>query len=156
MISEVKTNSQVLEMVTCPICGESFPKKRKEMGYPYCIGCSTETKKVCLIEGIGKEGDSTERLIILGSEEAKAISKAINTVRINNEESREDLLDMRSLDAIEGDETQEGEMNTSEKSSLIAALEEEFSQGMSEVVIEEMIGMGFEEESEQEVLEDED
>lgn|SRR5574344_434248 len=64
------------EMVPCPVCGKPMPKKRQELGYPYCVDCSTENKKVCLIEGT-IEGDGVQSdVIIVTTEQGRIINKA--------------------------------------------------------------------------------
>ena len=63
------------EMIPCPICGKPMPKKRLELGYSYCVNCSTEKPKVCLVEGT-QEGDSTQDgVIIMTAQEAQAINR---------------------------------------------------------------------------------
>lgn len=144
MKSVVNSNSQNLEMIPCPICGKPFPKKRVELGYPYCVQCSTEKKKVGLIEGIGKEGDSNEQMVIMNFEDARAVIRATRGLGIDKREQDEEAPEMRSVDAIESEIIGDGVMNSSERDSLLASLEEEFSQGMSEIVIEEMSEMDLE------------
>lgn len=63
------------EMIPCPVCGKPMPKKRLELGYNYCVNCSTEKPKVCMIEGT-QDGDSTQDgVVIMTAQEAQAINR---------------------------------------------------------------------------------
>lgn len=67
------------EMIPCPVCGKPMPKKRLELGYGYCINCSTEKPKVCLVEGT-QEGDGAQaKVVIMSSQEAQKILGYKNT-----------------------------------------------------------------------------
>lgn len=66
-----------LEMVTCPICGKPFPKKRQELGYNYCVNCSSESKVAALIEGTMDGEDCQTSIQIISRAEAEAIDNAL-------------------------------------------------------------------------------
>lgn len=64
-----------LEMISCPNCGNDFPKKRKELGYTVCVSCST-VKPVVGITTVEGTGDHTwNDLIIMDQDTAFAIAQ---------------------------------------------------------------------------------
>lgn len=64
------------EMVPCPVCGNPMPKKRQELGYKYCVKCSTEGRKVCIVEGT-PEGDGVQSdIVIVTREQGRALNRA--------------------------------------------------------------------------------
>lgn|SRR5574344_114933 len=72
------------ETVICPVCGKPFPKKRKDLGYNYCVNCSTEEGKVCIVEGV-PEGDGDDNISysvnIMTPKEARSITSALKQIR---------------------------------------------------------------------------
>ena len=65
-----------LEMITCPKCGEDFPKLRKELyNYHTCVNCST-TQPVVGITTLEGTGDHTYNdLIIMDQQTARRIAE---------------------------------------------------------------------------------
>ena len=62
------------EMMPCPVCGKPMPKKRLELGYNYCVNCSTEGRKVCIVEGTPEGDGNQEEVIIMTAQEARALT----------------------------------------------------------------------------------
>lgn len=123
-----------LEMIPCPICGNPFPKKRKELGYNYCVNCSTEKPLVCRVEECG-EGDHTyDTIQIMKPEEAFAIYKAEHNLKVDYNPEEEPAPDYTTF---EQQEEMTSSMSPAEKEAYLAELENEFS-GMSERSVEEM------------------
>ena len=52
------TKQITMEMISCPKCGDDFPKKRKELGYHVCVNCSTVGAKKGVPVQMG-QGDHT-------------------------------------------------------------------------------------------------
>lgn len=80
-----------MELVKCNKCNNDFPKKRLELGYKYCVNCSTEKPLVCVttVEGTG---DHTYNDIIimdqdtafqLASKEAEYFGRKYDAVGID-------------------------------------------------------------------------
>lgn len=120
-----------LEMVTCPRCGRPFPKMRKDLGYNYCVNCSTERPVVGLIEGIGPEGDSMDSISIMKPEDAFRIEKArrgiYRSICINPDEEAPNMRTFESQDEVMTD-------SVSERETRIAGLEEEhYSTAVEEI-----------------------
>lgn len=123
-----------LEMIPCPICGNPFPKKRKELGYNYCVNCSTEKPLVCRVEEHG-EGDHTyDSIRIMKQEEAFALYKAEHNSKIDYNPEEESAPDYSTF---EQQEEATASMSPAEKELLLKELENEFA-GISERSIEEM------------------
>lgn len=123
-----------LEMVTCPICHNLFPKRRRELGYNYCVNCSTEKRKVAFIQGVseGEGGDGVVTDVsIVTAEEASTLERS----RKNSEKiSKDDSLDMTTLEEHDQDGLSEDEFTSLRKISLNSEDEEIFS----EKVMDEM------------------
>lgn len=66
-------NFPPMEMILCPRCGRPFPVKRKELGYNYCVNCSTEKGYVAIVEGIGTEEEPMEAVRIVPRDEGISI-----------------------------------------------------------------------------------
>ena len=133
-------------MIPCPVCGKPMPKRRMELGYNYCVNCSTEGKKVCLVEG-KPEGDSNqEEVVILSSQEAQAISRyrtipklehiedesPLNMQTYEEREAAEETLKLRDMAELEGEFGYEVSDRTARDMETIgtlddAELEAEFS-----------------------------
>ena len=123
-----------LEMIPCPICGKPFPKKRKELGYNYCVNCSTEKPLVCRVEEHG-EGDHTyDSIQIMKPEEAFAIYKAEHGLKIEFDPEEETAPDYSTF---EQQEEVTASMSPAEKERYLEELENEFT-GMSERSVEEL------------------
>lgn len=95
-----------IEMITCPRCGKPFPKKRKDLGYNYCIDCSTEKPLACVVEGhLSGDGDDTVECTVhvVSLEEAVRIEHTRfsrgRTVDVN--ESDEEAPNMRTIEDID-------------------------------------------------------
>ena len=105
---------QKLEMVTCPRCGRPFPLKRRELGYNYCINCSTEKHISYIIEGtLDGDGDDTvhDVLHIVSWEEAVRV----NRIKEMQKPSR-DIPDMRTIEEIEDFDCNVDDVSTEENS----------------------------------------
>ena len=64
-----------LEMITCPKCGNDFPKKRKELGYHVCVNCST-VKPVVGVTTVEGTGDHTYNdIIIMDQDKFRSIAE---------------------------------------------------------------------------------
>ena len=129
-----------LEMIPCPICGRPFPKKRKELGYNFCINCSTEKPLVCRVEEHG-EGDHTyDTIQIMKPEEAFALYKAEHNLngKIEYDPDEETAPDYSTF---EQQEEVTASMSPADREADLAELENEFS-GMSERSIEEADQLG--------------
>ena len=64
-----------LEMITCPRCGNDFPKKRKELGYHVCVNCST-VKPVVGVTTVEGTGDHTYNdIIIMDQDKFRSIAE---------------------------------------------------------------------------------
>ena len=107
-----------IEMVKCPKCGRPFPKARKDLGYNYCVNCSTERQVVGLIEGIGPEGDSMDSISIVKPDVAFKIERARRGVsRSICITPDEDAPDMRAIEDQE-------DMSVSDRDTRLAGMEE--------------------------------
>lgn len=125
-----------LEMIPCPICGRPFPKKRRDLGYNYCVNCSTEKPLVCRVEEHG-EGDHTyDTIQIMKPEEAFALYKAEHNLngKIDYDPEEEAAPDYSTF---EQQEEATASLSPAEREAYLAELENEFT-GMSERSIEEM------------------
>lgn len=124
-----------LEMVICPVCHKPFPKRRKELGYNYCISCSTEKKKVALVQGIG-EGEGGDGIFtdisIVSAEEALVLEKTRKSERIFNGAGED--LDMSTFEELDQKELSEGELASLRKINFGS----EDESGMSEKVMDEI------------------
>lgn len=91
-----------LEMIRCPRCGQLFPKKRQELGYNYCINCSTEKRVTYIIEGTTDgDGDDTihSAMYIISQEEADKINRATGIIQESTEtEDMYGIPDMRTTE----------------------------------------------------------
>lgn len=107
-----------IEMVKCPKCGRPFPKARKDLGYNYCVNCSTERPLVGLIEGVGPEGDSMDSISIMRPDVAFKIERARRGVsRSICITPDEDAPDMRAIEDQE-------DMSVSDRDTRLAGMEE--------------------------------
>lgn len=117
----------MLEMIPCPICGKPMPKKRRELGYNYCIDCSTEDKKVCVVEGT-IEGDGVQSdVIILTKEQEQTISRlnAATSKTADDESLDLQTFEQQEINAILDAETKRQSKLRRESSEEIAELDEE-------------------------------
>ena len=97
------------ETVICPVCGNPFPKKRRDLGYNYCVNCSTEEGKVCLIEGV-PEGDGDDNISysvnIMTPKEARKITTALSQIRKGSVDMEEDVENEEELKPVSPIETE--------------------------------------------------
>lgn len=99
-----KSKEMQIEMIPCPVCGKPMPKKRMELGYNYCVNCSTEGKKVCMVKG-NQEGDGNqEEVIIMTAQEAQKLTKYRNEGARLEQLEEESSLDMRTFEEREAAE----------------------------------------------------
>lgn len=133
----LKKNIEQLEMVPCPVCGKPMPRKRMELGYNYCVNCSTEGRKVCLVEGT-QEGDGVQSdIVIMTQQEARAINRS----KLNG--TRPDQLeDEASLDMKTFEEREVAEEEVMSQDRLLE-LEGEFGAEISEKTAQDMETMGI-------------
>lgn len=70
-----------LEMINCPVCGQPFPKLRKEkFGYNFCIKCSEVGPKMGIVT-VNGEGDHTwNDIVILEQEDARKFERKLKEV----------------------------------------------------------------------------
>lgn len=123
-----------LEMIPCPICGRPFPKKRKELGYNFCVDCSTEKPLVCRVEEHG-EGDHTyDSIRIMKQEEALELYKAEHGLKIDINPEYESAPDYSTF---EEQEEATASLSPGEKEARLQELENEFF-GMTERSLEEL------------------
>lgn len=120
---------ETLEMVICPICGKPFPKKRKEMGYNYCVNCSTEEQKVCVTESYGEGDHNYNDIVILDQKEARALLRTESRVDEMVDDEFDDTPEVGDGLSIHTAE---------EKDSFLNSLEDEFTPGFSDVILEQM------------------
>jgi len=134
---------QNLEMVICPICGKPFPKKRKELGYNYCVECSTEKQKVCVVESYGEGDHNYNDIVILSQEEAWEALKPqeLDPVYIDVDENGEGIVEEETL--FEDEAIELG--NSQDRDSYLDSLENEFVKTFDPVVLEQMEQIGDEE-----------
>ena len=118
-----------IEMIKCPRCGQPFPKARKDLGYNYCVNCSTERPVVGLIEGTGPEGDSMDSITIMKPELAFKIERARRGIsRSICISPDEEAPDMRTT------EDQEDTIISSfDRETRIAGMEEEYATSVEEI-----------------------
>lgn len=143
-----------LEMIPCPRCGTPFPKRRQELGYNYCVNCSTEKPKVCRIEDQGEGEDTVTVSTIITQEEAMAIAKAERGGRVDLIPDQEPVPDYSTFE-------EQDEIVSSERPDLfrdeskLTEMEREFA-GLSERSLEEMERMApmMDDEDEPEIPDD--
>lgn len=85
-----------LEMIPCPVCGNDFPKKRKELGYHVCINCST-VQPVVGITTVEGTGDHTYNDLII-MEQQRAITIARREAELSGKKVDIELLDFDTDD----------------------------------------------------------
>lgn len=132
------------EMIPCPVCGRPMPKKRMELGYNYCVDCSTEGRKVCVVEGFQEGEDIQSDTMIVTPQEARCITRTKNMgVKLEKLEG-ETGLDLQTY------EEQEEFEKILEKRD-VAELEGEFGYEISDKVAQDLETLEFfEEDSEEE------
>lgn len=109
----MKENIRNLETVVCSRCGKQYPKRRKELGYSYCVDCSEEQPVSCVVETLG-EGDHTYvEVTIL---RAQGIENLTQTIKLNREDRERAGLDETDLDMSTFEDRDELEKNMYEKS----------------------------------------
>ena len=64
-----------LKMIKCPKCDNDFPEKRKELGYPVCVSCSTVDKVVGITTVEGTGDHTYNDLIIMDRSTALSIAE---------------------------------------------------------------------------------
>lgn len=89
------------EMIPCPVCGKPMPKKRMELGYNYCVNCSTEGRKVCMIKGTQEGDGNQEEVIIVSAQEAERLSRYRKEETGVEQLEEESSLDMRTFEEKE-------------------------------------------------------
>lgn len=108
---------QKLEMITCPRCGQPFPKKRQELGYNYCVNCSTEKQVTYIIEGT-KDGDGDDTVLstmhIVSQEEADNINRARGMLQNSVDSDLYGIPDMRVTEDQDLPENTEEEPDSEE------------------------------------------
>lgn len=118
-----------IEMIKCPKCGRPFPKARKDLGYNYCVHCSTERPVVGLIEGIGPEGDSMDSISIMKPEVAFRIERARRGIsRSICISPDEEAPDMRTTE-----DQEDMTISSSDRETRLAGMEEEYAVSAEEV-----------------------
>lgn len=141
------------EMIPCPVCGKPMPKKRLELGYRYCVNCSTEKPKVCLVEGT-QEGDGVQaEVIIMTSQEARKIlgykntglgldylddEMPLNVQTTEEQEESERAATCRDLSQLEGEFGYEISERTSQDLDTIGGLSDEDLE--AEIMLEDNVG----------------
>jgi len=149
----MSTNQIQFETIPCSVCGKPMPKKRLELGYRYCVNCSTEKPKVCLIEGT-QEGDGTQsEVIIMTPQEAKVIlghkntglkldhiedEAPLNTQTYEEQEESEDALARKDLEQLEDEFEYELSERVSRDLETIGSLSDEDLE--TEIILEENNG----------------
>ena len=128
-------------MMTCPVCGKLMPKKRYELGYHYCVDCSTEGRKVCAIRGT-TEGDGAQfDTIIMTPEQGRAFQKALRSETLTRVE-HDDVLNIQTFEQQDMSDIEEVE--TKRRSARIEEEGDDFVD--TTVVDEEFSEIGEEEE----------
>lgn len=144
-------------MVRCSRCGRMYPKKRLELGYDYCVHCSTEKAVVCMIEEQGQGDHTWTDIVIMKPEEYRSIVKA-KTGKLDK------ITDDVSPDMSSTEEQAEQEMYSSsvlesvnERDKYMNELEKEF--GNTDRLLDDLIQanqmLGFEEDDD-DIVEDDD
>lgn len=130
---------QNIEMVPCSRCGKMYPKKRKDLGYNYCVQCSTEKPYSCRVESYGQGDHTYTELSVIPQEVAEADIKVTRHHRaIMDHLLAEDLeVDMSTFEMQE-----EVSASLAQEFYKDAQLEEiEELKGYSEVTLEEFAGV---------------
>lgn len=102
-----------LEMMICTRCGRPFPKRRWELGYKYCIQCSTEKPKSIIIEGTMDGEDCQTSIHVVTQEEAKALNKVIDKIKSI------DTSDVPDMSTFESQDEFEPEVDTEDEDSEV-------------------------------------
>lgn len=124
----MKENIRNLETVVCSRCGKQYPKRRKELGYSYCVDCSEEQPVSCVVETLG-EGDHTYvEVTILKAQGIKALTQ---TITLNREEREQLGIDEPELEL----HTYE-DLDEIESTSQRAVHEIEYEEGEEELYID--------------------
>lgn len=123
-----------LEMIPCPKCGRPFPKRRKELGYNYCVNCSTEKPLVSFIEGQGEGEDVSTTVHIVTQKQAFELYKAEHNGKVDINPEFEEAPD---LSTFEQQEELTASLSPAEREAYLSELENEFT-GMSERSVEEL------------------
>lgn len=123
-----------LEMITCPVCGRPFPKRRRELGYRCCVNCSTEKPLVAVIEGQEDGEDVSTTVHLVTQKQALAMYKAEHNGRVD---TNPDLETAPDLSTFEQQEELTASLSPAEREAYLSELENEFT-GMSERSVEEL------------------
>lgn len=122
------TGISPLKMIPCPKCGKPFPLKRKELGYNYCINCSSEKKYMGIVEGVGTEEEPMEIVRIVPREEGIGILKQTHKLAASRsiDWSRTAASEDRDRVEIEGN-IDTKPVNLFERDETLRELEKEFT-----------------------------
>ena len=134
-------------MVSCPVCGRPMPKKRMELGYRYCVNCSTEGRKVCVVEGVQEGEDVQSETVIVTPQEAQLINKTKKTGTKLERLEEESKLNLQTYEDQE-------ELEKSLEHRELAEFEGEFGYEISDKVAQDMEALGFFENNFEELEED--
>lgn len=124
------------EMIPCPVCGKPMPKKRLDLGYKYCVNCSTEGRKVCVVEGVQEGEDVQSETFIVSPQEAQLIAKT-KSVGLKLEKLEEET----KLNLQTYEEQEESEKALQHRD--IAEFEGEFGYEISDKVARDMETLGL-------------
>lgn len=153
--------NQKLEMIACPKCGNPMPKGRWDLGYHYCVNCSTEQNVVGMVEDVGEGDHCYTSLTIMTQKDAFEINKANARLRGKRLESyiTEPELDTKTFE----DHDEVSSSLDFQKDHQLEEIENDFADSFSEGTLEELEQLsemrdivGLEEEEEEEEFEDEE
>lgn len=126
------------ETVICPKCKKPFPKKRRDLGYRYCVNCSPQGSYFPVIESIGQGEEAETIMHIVSQQEYVAIQRGQRMLHANLYENpdieEEEAPDMSTF---EEQEESVSHLSPSEREAQIEALENE-QNGISERSLEEI------------------
>lgn len=123
-------------MIPCPVCGRPMPKKRMELGYKYCVNCSTEGRKVCVVEGVQEGEDVQSETLIVTPHEAQMITKTKKTGTKLERLEEESKLNLQTYEEQE-------ELEKSLEHTELAEFEGEFGYEISDKVAQDMEVLGL-------------
>lgn len=104
-------------MIPCPKCGNDFPEKRKELGYSFCINCSTEDRVVGITTLEGQGDHTYNDLIIMDRKKAIGILQAeaaIKGTKLELGQIVDTSVEMQNYEEAEKVETNEFEEGLSQ------------------------------------------
>lgn len=127
------------ETVICPKCKKPFPKKRLELGYRFCINCSSQGTVHPIIESIGQGEEAETVMHIVSHQEFVSIQRGQRMLHKSLYENPDtmEIEEAPDMSTLEDQDEQFAHLSPADREAQLEAIENEQA-GLSERTLEDL------------------